>query len=234
VVDDLARDLASGVAALRKGDFVAAVDPLRAVATHADLAQTEDLRDIWARANSLYAQALLGAGRPGEARVPLRRALDALSALGDAEGVAEVEALQAQVGTAMADLFQAQARRRSARRLADQPWEQLVDGVTDPERRASLLLERASAALDLGRAVEARSIADVALDVARAAQDVRHTVMAHLALARTFSADDPASTVAHLELARAEADHADETALVGIAAKAAAELGFPFSPLEGP
>ncbi len=227
---DLAMTLAEGVQALREGDPGRAVPLLRTVVDDPDLSTDPDFRDIHARACSLLAQALLESGEPGSARRPLQQALEHLEALGDTEGQAAVKALQQRVGEAISEHFQAAARRRELRALADRPVEDVLQGVSDPIRRAALLVRKATAALEVQRLADAATLAEAARDQAASVGDVRHQVLAGLALARAR----PAEAARHLEAARAVADAADEANLVGAVAQAAAELGIDLTPPPAP
>jgi tetratricopeptide (TPR) repeat protein len=228
--DDLAQQLADGVNALRDGRPERAVECLGPVVDDDDLAASDDLRDIFARACSLYAQALLHAGRPSEARRPVRRALELLEAIGDTGGIAAVQDLQAQIAQAIADDFAASANRRRLRALAEQPVDQVLDGVEDLARHAPLLVERAAAALEVGRGPEAVDIARRAVDAAQATGDLRHEVLARLTWARA----DPSATAEQLQVAHQAADRHDDFTLVGAIARAAEELGHAIAPPDAP
>ncbi|MFK7931587.1 MAG: hypothetical protein AB8H79_25630 [Myxococcota bacterium] len=219
---DLAFQLTEGLQALREGRPKDAVELLAPVATDDELAAAEELQDIYARVCSLYAQALLESGRPSEARVPLRAALEALTALGDADGTRAVTELQEQIGVAITADFQEQARRRTLRALADKDPDELLAGVTSPEQKAALLVERATAAVSAGRPTEATTLAHRARDFAIEHADVRHVVLAGMVLAQA----QPELALQHLEDARRRADEADEFNLVGAVAKAAEAAGL--------
>mgnify|MGYP001460379973 CR=1 FL=1 len=217
--DALPQRLAVGVAALRDGNAARAVDLLGPVAESEDLAEAEDLRDIRARVCTLYAQALLASGRASEARRPLLAARDLLTALGDEDGLAAVEELQGQIADALSDAFQATARRRTQQALAERSVEDIL-AEAPADRHTALLVERATAALDVGRPAEAERIARRALPRAEDEGDLRHQVLALLVLARTA---EPAR--AWLEEARRRADDADAFNLLGFVVKTADSLG---------
>lgn len=216
---DLPQRLAEGVAALRDGDAEGAVDLLGPVATDEELAAATDLRDIRARVCTLYAQALLAAGRPSEARHPLQDARDLLTDLGDPDGLAAVEELQSTLSEALSDAFQAQARRRTLRDKADADVDTILADVP-PARHAPVLVEHATACLDVGRTDTARELAERALSAAEAHEDLRHQVLSLLVLAR--SSDTPAEP---LEEARRRADAADAFNLLSFVVKTAEQVG---------
>lgn len=227
---ELAQQLADGVQALRDGRPHKAVEWLRPVAEDPELADAVELRDIYARTCSLYAQALLEAGSASEARKPVRRALEALQAIGDTEGIQAVETLQARIADAISATFQAAATRRRLRALAERSVEDVLDGVDDELRHPPLLVERAAAALEVGRTPEAADIARRALDVAQRTGDLRHQVLARLTWARA----EPARAGALLEEARLAADNHDDFTLIGAIARAAEELGHDFASPDAP
>lgn len=95
--ETLAARLAGGVRLLREGKPAEAAADLDVVCRDPDLAAAQDLRDVRARAMSLYAQALWKSGRPAEALPYLEAALRLARALGDVEGTQEVDALRQQL-----------------------------------------------------------------------------------------------------------------------------------------
>jgi len=220
MTDALPQRLAEGVAALRDGKASQAVDLLQPVAESADLAAAEDLRDIRARVLTLYAQALLAAGRASDARRPLFDARELLQALGDPDGMAAVEELQTHVSEAISERFQAAARRRTLTALAERDVDELL-ADTPADRQLEVLVERATAALEVGRPAEAEALARRALPRAEEGLDLRHQVLSLLVLARC--AEHPH---AWLEEARRRADEADAFNLLGFVVKTADDLGL--------
>ncbi len=223
---ELAQRFVDGLAALRAGEADRAATLLAEVCADPDLATAPDLRDFYARACSMRAQALLLAGRPAEARRPLRDALDVLATLGDDAALAEVTALQAQIGEAMSQDFQAMARRREQRAAAARPLAEALAAASGPAAQADAAIKWSGGALADGRPAEAADAARVAAEIAAAAGDVRHEVLARIA----WSHADPSAAVAQLELARARADAADEFNLVGAVARAAEQLDVTLAP----
>lgn len=223
---DLAQRLAEGVSALREGRAAAAAELLEPVATDPELAGSAELRNIYARVSSLYAQALLESGRPAAARVPVRAALDALSRLGDAVGTRVVTQLQERIAEAIAANFQDQARQRALRELAKRDPEELLAEFSTIEAKLPVMVKRANAARVVGDWTLARELGHRAAALADGAGDTRHFVLATILLAEV----EPELAMQHLERARRRADAADEFNLVGAVAKAAAAAGVELPP----
>ena len=95
--DTLAARLALGLRLLREGKAAEAAAELEVVCRDPDLAGAPDLRDVRARAMSLYAQALWKSGHSAEALPYLEAGLRLARALGDVEGTQEIEALRQQI-----------------------------------------------------------------------------------------------------------------------------------------
>lgn len=227
---DLAQQLAEGVQALRDGRPEEAATLLEQVARDPDFVAAEDLRDVRARALSLWAQALLESDRASQARVPVQDALELLEALGDEHGLTEVRALQTRIGEAISAAFQRAARSRELKALAERPLADVLAGVTDPARRLDLHVRRTTAALEAGRPDEAAALARDAIARASELEDVRHGVLARIALAQ---ASAPEADEA-LSAARDLADDANEPNLVAAVARAAEELGITLPSPEPP
>ena len=213
--------LAAGVQALRDGQAEEAARLFDEACSDEAFSTQPDLRDLYARACSLHAQALLFAGRPARARKPLRRALDLLEALHDDDGLQAVRALEKQVGEAMAEDFAAMARRREQQALSRRSMDEAVAGIEAASVRAEILVKWGLGALSDGRADEAGAAAHRAIAEAQSCGNIKHEVLARLALASI----EPDRAVAHLEAARACADAADEFNLVGAVARAAEQAG---------
>ena len=92
--ETLAARLATGLKLLREGRAAEAATELEVVALDPDLAASDELRDVRARALSLHAQALAHSGRASEALPFLEGALRLARVVGDVEGVHEVEKLR--------------------------------------------------------------------------------------------------------------------------------------------
>lgn len=214
--------LAAGVQALRDGQADEAARLFDEACADQAFATQSDLRDLYARACSLHAQALLFAGRPAQARKPLRRALDLLESLHDEAGLQEVKELERQIGEAMAEDFAGMARRREQHALARRSISEVLDGVDSPSTRAELLVKWSLGAFADGRQQQAAQAAYQAIDQARQGADLKHEVLARIALASI----EPMSAVSHLESARARADSANEFNLVGAVARAADQAGL--------
>jgi hypothetical protein len=93
----LAARLAAGLRLLREGKAAEAAVELEVVCRDPELAGAQDLRDVRARALSLYAQALWKSDRARDALPFLEAALRLARALGDVEGTQEIEAMRQQV-----------------------------------------------------------------------------------------------------------------------------------------
>lgn len=223
---ELAERLVEGLAALRLGEPERAAGILAQVCQDPDFSAEPELRDVYARACSLHAQALLMAGEPAQARRPLRDALDALQELGDSAAIAQVRELEQQIGQAMTEQFQAMAQRRELRALASRPLEDVLADLPTPSRRADAAIRWSQGALAHGRASQAAIAAERAFTEAAACNDVRHQVLARI----TWSLADPDRAAEHLETARAIADAADEFNLVGAVARAASQAGIELPP----
>lgn len=215
---DLPQLLSEGVEALRDGNPDRAVETLRIVADDPQLAAAQDLQDIRLRVLTLYAQALLDAGQASAARHPLQGARDLAATLGASEAAAAIEELEARIGEAISATFAAQARSRTLRALAARPVEELL-AEAPADRHPALLVERAAAALEVDRPEEAVELAERALDLATEHSDLRHQVMALLALSRA----QPARIREHLEEARRRCDEADAFDLLAFVVRAAEE-----------
>lgn len=219
-MSDLALVLSDGVTALREGDTARAVELLGVVAEDAALAEASDLRDVRLRVLTLYAQALLDAGQASRARHPLQHARDLATTLGDPEASTAIAELEERIGTALSERFAAQARSRTLRALAERDIDDLLAEAPD-DRHLAVLVERASAALEVDRPDEARRLAERTLHGATARDDLRHQVLALLVLARAT----PGQASAHLEEARRRCDDADAFDLLAFVVQAADQAG---------
>lgn len=226
--DDLALRLARGVGALRAGRCEDAIADLSAVAVA--LEAVPDMADIRARACSLWAQALLDAGRPREADGPCREALGLLRRLRDREGMEQVRGLQDRVVKAIAALGEDEERQREERRVADTPIAELLASAPTAGERAAAYVRKAQAMLAGGREDEAMDLAAAGLDVARAHGDVVWEVFARLVLARL----DADLAARHLSMAHERAASCGEWNLVSTIAQTAEALGAPLPMEPGP
>lgn len=223
---DLADRVRLGVEALRRGEFAVAADVLGAARDDAAWAAADDVADLRARVASLYAQALLGAGRIDEADRAVVDALRLVKPLGDATALAEVRALQGEIVKARVEARQREAEAAERRRVADTPVDELLAGVADPDRQAALLNQKATAEIDLGRTKSGEALARRALALATSP---REQVFARLAIARTA----PREATEQIEAAWACASDANEFNLVAIIARTAELLGVTVARLEG-
>lgn len=226
----LARRLLDGVEALRAERFDAARDALLEVAGAPELAAAADLVDVRARATTLLAQAMLGAGDLDGALPWLDAAERLLGGLGDRDGLAHVRALRRRRDDALADRARkAQAAERLAR-LAATPLEALRARAPSPAALLDLLVQKANAEVEAHRPEDAAAIAREALDLAVGLDSVRGEVLARLSLARA----EPSSAAEQLEAAWRRAERADEFNLVGAVARAAELAGVELPALHGP
>lgn len=224
---DLADRVRRGVDALKQGRPAEAVDALEPVATDPAFETQGDLADIRARVWSLLAQALLEAGRPHEADPWARRALQAVTDLGDEQGEQAVRALHQRIFAAATDLHR---QRTAIERVASTDVDELLAGAEGPQERAGVLVEKANAEARVGRAAAATDLARRALAIARGADAAREQVLALLVLAEA----QPDEASGHLHAAWAIAEAADESTLVGAVARAAGTAGVRLPTLEGP
>lgn len=222
----IAERLAEGFAALRAGEPAKAAELLEAVCADPTFAAQSDLRDLFARASSLHAQALLQAGEPAKAARPLRAAIDTLKTLDDQDGLAQVQQLEQQIGQAIAEDFSAMARRRQHRDLAQASLQAVVATAKDGSARAEIAIKWSDGALTDGRPADAAIAAAYAAEQAEQAGDIRNLVFACIAWARA----DSQAAARQLEFARDAADAADETNLVAAVAKSAESLGIVLHP----
>ncbi|MEZ4241285.1 MAG: hypothetical protein R3F59_35035 [Myxococcota bacterium] len=218
--DALGRALAEGIEALRRGQHRQAATALAAVCDDRAFARAADLADVRARALSLCAEALLGAGQPQQAMARAQSALVLARRLGDTLGVQDIEQLQQRIaraapgpragggGAADASLLEVPADEVD-RKLAGAP----------PELRADWLQRWAAAAASAGRTRDAAAALDRALH--EATEVLRVQVLARIALAALRPADAGALLQRALDLAR----DADQHTLVGAVARAAAQAG---------
>lgn len=227
---DLAGLLAAAVRDLRAGRFMEAAGQLGEVVADPDLAAAEDLRDVRARAFSLLAQALLGAGRPAEAQEHVRAALRLLSGLQDEAGLAQVRALQGQIFGALAEQAARDRARRERAALAATPVEEVLAPLADDLARAARLIEKATADEEAGAPEAAAAHLARALALADALGAVREQVLARLGLAR----HRPAERVDLVREAHRIAEAAAEFNLVGAITLEAGALGVPLPVIHGP
>jgi hypothetical protein len=218
------------VDALRQGRPDEAVEALERVVNDPAFLAEEDLVDVRARVFSLLAQALLGAGRAGDADQWAGAALELAIRLDDRRGEAEIRSLQREIRSASAEELRRLAAAKESRRIAQTPEDILLSGVRDPAERAALLTMKANAEADAGRADAGASIARRALEQALAAGALREEVLARLSIARC----DPAAAVLELTAAWRRAEAADAFTLVGAVARAAEFVGVTLPVLRGP
>nr|MBA2319948.1 hypothetical protein [Deltaproteobacteria bacterium] len=197
-------------------------DPAFAAAT--------DLDDVKARASSLYAQALLAAGRPAEAWRWSEGALRLAKSLGDEAGLAEIRTLHQSIREALTSAAQQRAAVEHGRRLAERSVEEILIGLGSAEERADALVKKANAEIDAGRPAEGAEIARRAVEEAASAAAIAPEVFARIAIARAA----PAEAGAQLLAAWRRAERANEFNLVGAVARACELLGVRLPALVGP
>ena len=226
----LAADLLAGAKALREGDAGTAVRLLSQAVVHEGLAADPSLALIRARTLSLYGQALLGDGNAQEAEAPVLEAMRILRSLEDTEGLHQVRDLHRQVREAIEGAAKEQARLRALAALAAQPLEKVRARARTPFALAEILIQRANADIEAGKADAALEIATEALALATSVSSVRLEVLARLSIARI----QPERALEELETARQRADAANEFTLVGAVARAAEAHGLTIGVLAGP
>ncbi len=212
--------LQAAVAALRAGRDAEAIGPLERALS---MGLSPELAP---RARSLMAQALTGLGRLGEAQEQVDAAIRQARALGDREGLGQLRQLSGRIRAAAA------ARREAARRAAGTaatPLRELLDPQAPPLEQAMVLIRKADAELDAGRAAAGSFLARRALELASAGEGGdRERVYALLALARAA----PQRAEELLSRALAIADEANNQAMITAVARAAKAAGVAFAPRE--
>ncbi|MEZ4316118.1 MAG: hypothetical protein R3F61_01375 [Myxococcota bacterium] len=220
--------LLEGVAAVREGRAADAVAPLGEV--EAALRDQAELRDVHARAASLLAQARLELGDAPGAREASHRAMASSRALGDAEGLAEVRALDERIAASLDQARRAALARERSAELAGRTLAEVEAEARSPLARADALLKHANALQTHGRLDEAATSAARAAEHADEAVSVREQVLARIALAEADRDRAAVALYAALELA----DNADETTLIGLIARAAELAGVELPRQYGP
>lgn len=227
---DLPTRLAAGVAALQAARWDDAIDALGPVYADPELASSEDLRDIRASVCSLYAQALLEAGRPHDADRPCRDAIRIVRALRDRAALDAVRSLQDRIVAAIAHDAERAQRLAEQARIAATPLDDLLAHAHDDAARAEVLVKKAQAHVDVGQAAEGAQLATRAVEAARLADHVTWEVFALLALARA----DASQAQQALHAAYRRAERAEEFNLVSATARTARELQVALPTEPGP
>lgn len=207
--------LQQGLTALREQRPADAAPPLHDA--WEALEHAEELQDFAARVASLLAQAHLEQGEAAQARTFAHQALRRLRSLADEDGLAQVRALDEQIGAALEATRRDTVARAKAAAYAEQTTEAIELLGQSPLARADALLKHVDSLRRVGQTERAIHSAERALHWADA---TREQVLAHLALAELGVDPEP-----HLHRALAIADGADETTLVGLIAKAAELAG---------
>lgn len=213
--------LAAGVAALKGGRAAEAVVHLRPVYEDTQLAEAEDLRDIYARVCSLYAQACLDHGEVTEADQAVRKAVRWTRLLRDRAGLEAVRTLQDKVVARLVQDQQQAQRRIEEERMAATPLEDLITPLSDPKEIATTMVKKALAEVDYGDPTRAEHIATDALSRFEAIGDVHGQVTALIALSRACPSRALDTLVDGLD----RADRAGEFNLVSTIARAAEVAG---------
>jgi tetratricopeptide (TPR) repeat protein len=229
-VEELAQHLLQGAAKLNEGHVAEATALLKVVATDPDLQHASDLTDVRARACSLYAQALLGMDDVEEAEAWIQEALRITRPLGDMDGLRVLRGLHSEIMQRKKERqTQADEHVRSIA-LAEMPVHEIVANARSPYELAQRLVERAQAAVEVGRLEEALSIAQQAQSVAVEHQMTRERVLAHIILARV----EPHKAQEILEAALAVARQDHEVQLIALIAKTAKLFDLQLEPHELP
>lgn len=215
--------LMAGVEACRDGRMSDAVEPLSTAMTA--LADQPDLRDFYARACSLLAQARLETGDARGARQAAHAAMRACRDVSDLEGLAEVRALDERIAAELDSDRRAELARARATELAAETADVVESKAASPLARADALLKHAGALKAHERFAEAAHSAERAIANADAAESVREQTLARIALAEV----DATRATTVLREALELADRADETTLIGLVARAAelADVALP-------
>lgn len=221
--ETLAATLTRGVAALRERRLDDAITALGAVWADPDLEAADDLRDIRARAGSLYTQALVDAGRPRDADGPCRQTIRLLRVLRDKDGLTHVRGLQDRLVAALVEEKAQATRLEEQQTIAATPLDALLAGVTGAVERAEVLVKKANAEHAVGRTETGLELATQALDLARAEGSAHWEVLARLSLVRV----DPQAAEAHIAAAADRAAEAEEFNLASMIARAAEVAGVP-------
>lgn len=212
--------LLAAYGALRAGDAAGALAALDGVKPTTPANQ--------ARVAAWRAQALRTLGRVDDAERAVAEAVRLAKAAGDVDGVKQLRELQASILASLAATRTAESERAKDAALADTAMLALLSGAADGAERAARLVRKAGALLDGGRRDEARRVACIAVDEARAADAPRERVLALLALARI----DPDHAAARILDAHAVADAANDENLVTAVAHAARAAGVRLPPPE--
>lgn len=201
----LAVRLRQGVDALNSNQPDRAIEPLRDVCNDPILREAPNMADVRARALSLFAQALHQTEQWAEARHIIDSALLLTRRLGEPDGLAEVEALRADILTASGGSTSHAA------------------GLRPPPTGIDAMLAQANAHLDANATQRAIETAQAALTAAEAENDVRGGVLSRLTLARA----EPVAAPKWVKEALRLADEASDFTLVGIIARTAELHGIP-------
>lgn len=227
----LARTLTRGVSELRSGRPDVAEPLLAEVCADSALAEADDLRDVRARALSLWADALLRLGRAERASAPIDEAMHLLRQLGDGAGLDEVRSLRTRLLQAREAEAAQERHRRSAANLRELSLEALRDRFGDrPLALADALIKKANAEAEAGDAQVGLVAVREALQLAQAADSLREWVFARVSLARL----EPDQAPEHLEAAWSRAERAGEFNLVSAVARAAEAQGVALPVQVGP
>jgi hypothetical protein len=165
LTSDLPEQLRRGLEHLNAGRALEAADAVTPVFWDAELAVSEDLRDIRLRCGTLLAQALLQCGRIDEVDPVLKEASRLAESTADNEGRAAITGLRAEWAAAFARRGSEQAQQAGTDRFLDQPPETLraiADGCAAVRERVLARL-----ALARGHPDEAEALLKSALDDAR-------------------------------------------------------------------
>ncbi len=194
------------------------------------LAGEPALRDIYARACSLHAQALFGSGAIDAAREAIHRALREARALEDGEGIAQIRALHDRIAAASDRRRREALARAQAHTLAAIPREQLERDAPSPLARADVLIKHAGALRLVDRPDEAAHSARSAVRAADEARSDRERVLARITLAEIC----PGEAETALREAHRVADGASNPTLIGLVARAAELAGVELPRQYGP
>jgi tetratricopeptide (TPR) repeat protein len=214
---------------MRAGAWSRALLHLRPVAASEQLAAAPDLADVRARVLTLLAQALLERGDPTD-HDEVERCLGEARELDPSEAArASMTDLQDRLDGARRETLERAAAEARTQRLADADIEGWLAKLPTGDRRCDLLVQKATAELDVGRSEQAAGYARRALALDDEAT-LRQRVMARLLMARTH----PDRAEVYLQEALSMADAAHEFTLVGTIARTAELLGLELRTQVGP
>lgn len=179
------------------------------------------------RAHSMLAQSQLALELYSEAKKSLRMAIRKAHDIGDKDALPALNQMMAEISGGLAKENIIATRRERQAEVNDTPLSELLEGVSDPNERLDVTLEKSDSLATAGQPDLAIALAGQVLATAQG-KDIcspRHQVLALIAIANA-TPDNPGPT---LERARAIADSAGEFNLITAVVKAAKSLDHSFS-----